>query len=394
MKRKDKKGRILRTGEYQRKDGRYQFSKMKDKKRYTIYDSDLNSLREKEIVLMQEISNGIKIESTVYPTLDTYARYWFETYGMQGRKPSTIQLYKNNYNKHLRDKIGNIPINELKRYDLQSAFNNLLAKGLKSCTVEVIKYCIHNILEMAVNEEYINRNPARGIILPKEPKKYREALEKEELKQFFDFLGKDKFYSIYEPFFQVLFFTGMRVGECCALTWEDVDFENRTIRVNKSQIRLNKKIYIGTPKSRSSFRVVPMNDIVYKSLYRLNKKKSVERDISKNSLPYISDTGRISGMVSDFLFFSSRNRILTESTVRQIIIHITAKKVNMDKIHKFVPHQSRHTFASLAYEAGLDVKYTSLILGHSSINTTMDRYTHLSENFESGQMQKLNKLGI
>lgn len=394
MKRKDKKGRILRTGEYQRKDGRYQFSKMKDKKRYTIYDRDLNSLREKEILLMQEISNGIKTESTIYPTLDTYAQYWFETYGMQGRKPSTIQLYKNSYNKHLRDKIGNIPINELKRYDLQSAFNNLLAKGLKSSTVEIIKYCIHNILEMAVDEEFINRNPARGIILPKEPKKYREALKKEDLKQFFDFLSKDKFYSFYEPFFQVLFFTGMRVGECCALTWEDVDFENRTIRVNKTQIRLNKEIYIGTPKSRSSFRVVPMNDIVYKSLCRLYKKRGGERDVSKSSLQYISDTGRICGIVSDFLFFSTRNRILTESTVRQIIIHITLKKTNMKKINKFVPHQSRHTFASLAYEAGLDVKYTSLILGHSSINTTMDSYTHLSETFINKQGMGFYKLKI
>lgn len=336
------------------------------------------------------------------PTLNEYAEYWFDTYGRQGRKPSTLQLYKNIYNCHLKQKIGIIPLKELKRYDLQITFNDLIDRGLKSSTLEITKYCINNILEMAVDEEIISKNPIKKMVLPKEIKKRRTALGKEQLNAFLKFLREDSFYSFYEPFFLTLFFTGMRVSECCALTWADIDFKNRLINVNKSQIRLKNNIYVGTPKSKSSFRKIPMNDIVYSCLSGLSEKKQKysgskevheKKSVEKHSLIYISDTGRECGSVSGFLFFSTRNRILTESTVRQIICHISEKDKKRSGIEKFVPHQSRHTFTSMAYEAGIDVKYTSSILGHSSISTTIDEYTHLSEEFSANQRSVFCRLG-
>lgn len=402
MERKDKNGNILKTGEYQRPDGLYQFTKMKNKKRYILYSNTLSSLREKESALLAIIAMQSPKNSTLDLSLNDYVQYWFETYGRQGRKPSTLQLYKNTYDYYLRSKIGSIPLKDLKRYDLQLIFNNLMDKGLKPGTLGVVRHCINNILETAVSEEIIYRNPLKGMILPKENKKHRTALGKEQLNAFLEFLRNDSFYSFYEPFFLTLFFTGMRVGECCALTWEDIDFESRLISVNKSQLRLNNNIYVGSPKSKSSFRKIPMNDIVYSSLLGLlrktheiseNEKTDRKEFVKSQSLIYINDTGRECGTVSGFLFFSTRHRILTESTVRQIICHISKKSGNGVSVERFVPHQSRHTFTSMAYEAGIDVKYTSLILGHSSINTTIDEYTHLSEEFSVNQSNVLRKLG-
>jgi len=395
MERKDNQGRILKTGEYQREDGRYQFSKMMHGKRYTLYDKNLNLLREKELTLLSQLSlKENKINNIGY-TVDSYTEYWFETYGWQGRKPTTVQLYKNSYNHHLKDKIGSICLSNLRRYHLQSAFNQLVNQGLKSSTLEVTKYCINNIFNMAVDEGLIDRNPARGLVLPKEQKRCREALEKEDLNNFFDFIQEDNFYSFYVPFFKVLFFTGMRVGECCALTWDDIDLKNRVIHITKNQLRFHHTIYIGSPKSKASFRTIPMNDIVYECLCGFYKNR--EKKENCVSLPILSDTGRECGFVSGFLFFSTRNKVLTESTVRQVINHVIKKmnkKNGKTTVKEFVPHQSRHTFTSLAYEAGIDVKYTSLILGHSNINITMDQYTHLSEKFNQTQREKFCRLGL
>lgn len=387
MKRTDRNGIILRTGEYQRKDGRYQFSVMRDGKRYTLYDNNLNLLRIKSKKLMSELISVKKKQNCEGYTIDTYAEYWFNVYGHQGRKPTTLQLYKNKYKCHLKNQLGDIPLEDVKRQDIQKVFNDLINMGLKSSTIEITKHCLNNILETAEDEGHIKRNPVKGIMLPKEPKNKREAVEKGNLKLFLDFIHHDSFYSFYEPFFIVLFYTGMRIGECCALTWDDIDLKNRIIYINKTQIRLDGKIYIGSPKSQSSYREIPMNDIVYECLSDMKKNNN-----SRHFLPVINDTGRECRLVSEFLFFSTRNKILTESTVRQAIKHIVKKENN--KLKEFVPHQSRHTFTSLAYEAGIDVKYTSMILGHSSIKITLDQYTHLSEEFNKKQKETFRKLGL
>ena len=161
--RKDKSRVVLRVGELQRKDGTYQYSWIdKNKKRRYVYSKSLDDLREKEKQIAKDISDGIKAEAR-YTTIDDLYALWRDL--KRGLKNNTFENYKYMYETFVRQQIGNKRISMLKKSDIKRFYNYLAdERGLKASTIDNIHTVLHQILDMAVDDEYIRNNPSDNVL--------------------------------------------------------------------------------------------------------------------------------------------------------------------------------------------------------------------------------------
>ena len=196
--------------------------------------------------------------------------------------------------------------------------------------------------------------------------------------------------------------TGMRAGELQGLTWDDIDFDKREIRVNKTLVyirdRASGKYYFKfqTPKTKSGTRTIPMQDNVYNAL----KRQKVQ---IKEMQMLASNWNQVSGF-ENLVFLNVNGRPRQGIDFRNDLLRIEnsinkerkkfpeQKGTSYEPIAHIYPHCLRHTFATRCFEGGIDAKTVQNYLGHSSFAITMDLYTHVTEDKAHFEMQKLNQL--
>lgn len=393
-KRKDIRGRNLRTGEYyDSKNNRYMFRKMIDGERVTITAPDLAELRTQENELLCRIDKGNKLNTrSARMTLNAYFDFWMETFARSGRKATTCTNYKSYYNTYIKNTIGKKQIAKITKTDCQRIINEMIEDGKKHSTMSNLKSCLNMVFECAIDDDIIIKNPAKNLQIPQTESKKRNAIEQRHIDLFMDYVKNSKRFSYSYPAFVVLFNLGVRIGEMAALTWEDVNFKDDVIVINKTVNRYRKVDYgftmaVASPKSKTSVRTIVMNSVVKKELLKL-KMNNVTSIVN---LPYVDDYGHIRGQVSGFLFFNTLGNVWNEPSFRELIKRIIkqynkeAEDKKKEKIENFCPHMARHTYTSLAYSAGADIKIVSQNLGHASTSVTLDTYTHLTEDKKRGE---------
>lgn len=387
-KRKDSKGRNLRTGEYyDANNKRYMFRKMIDGERVTITATDLMELRMQEHELLCRLDKGNKLNTrNARMTLNSYFDFWMETFAKSGRKATTCTNYKSYYSTYIKETIGKKQIGKITKADCQKVINEMVQKGKKHSTMANLKSCLNIVFECALDDDIVLKNPAKNLQIPQTESKKRGAIDQKQINLFMDYVKKSSQYSYSYPAFVILFNLGVRIGEMAALTWEDVNFKENSISINKTVNRYRKADYgftmaVASPKSKTSIRKVVMNSVVRKELLKLKMQKTV----SGEKLPYVDDSGHIRGEISGFLFGNSSGHVWNEPSFRELIKRIVVKyneeaeETGAEEIQSFCPHMARHTYTSLAYSAGADVKIVSQNLGHASTSVTLDTYTHLTE---------------
>ena len=401
--RKDNRGRKLRTGEYYNpKTHIYQFRKMVDGERVTITDTDLEQLRKRENEILVAIDQGKNLRNrNKTMTLNDYFDFWFKTYAPTSKKPSTLSTYKKYYDLYIRDTVGLKRIEKVTKVDIQVVFNNLIGQGLKHSTLNILRSCLIGMMECAIDDDIITKNSARNVELPPRDTQIKEPVPEDPLNTFMDYVKNSPYFKEYYPMFVVLFNTGIRISELAALTWDNVDFAEETITIEKTLVYLDKSVYdfeyaIGTPKSKKSIRSISMNTPTKSALLQHKLKTGSAK---KCTVPMIDDYGRVTGKCSDFVFTTNKNTVLRENVVRDRI-HAIIKRYNAGvpgnglKLSYFAPHVTRHTFTSKAYEAGADMKIVSELLGHSSTNITLDIYTHLTEKKQREKQETVKAIRI
>ena len=385
-KRKDNRGRILRTGESQRKDGRYQFQYTDvTGKRHCVYDMNLADLREREKVILKDLEDGIRCGDSKKITLNNL----FEMYLESHRKIRDITklTYTKYWKKHIKDSfIGEKTISSIRHSDMIRLYNSLLDKGLSTGAVGIINAVLHPAFEMAVDDDLIRKNPCKGVmtkIEKTEPNK-KKAMTIEQQRRFIGFLAEDEQYSLYHPLFAVLLGTGMRIGECTGLTWKEVDLKKGLIYVTHT-IRYDNygdgsRFHVTEPKTESGKRVIPMIEDVRKAFLTIRERNLITGGSGDYAI----------GAYKDFIFLTSNKRPYTANNVDMLLNRIVKaynkKEENLSESEKqepvFLPHLSphvmRHTFCTRFCENETNVKVIQEIMGHSDINVTMNVYNHVT----------------
>ena len=277
-------------------------------------------------------------------------------------KASTWQFIELRANKHVRPYFKDMYVDKITLRQCQDFVNKTfkVAPVAYVYSVSIVK----NTLDYALRLGMIESNPMLYVIKPKKQANISDNhgnyYNKDELKKFLD-VAKNTNLKKY-ALFRLLAYSGMRIGECLALTWHDLDYKNNTIAINKTLARTNNGIKIQTPKTKASNRVISLDNetIQVLKMWQLEQRKQLLK------------VG-INAMDSKQLIFSNgKNSFIIVPTVRLAIKQI-AKKAG---IHSITTHGFRHTHATLLFASGLDIKQVQARLGHSNVQTTLNTYTH------------------
>lgn len=218
---------------------------------------------------------------------------------------------------------------------------------------------LKQILDYAVLSEHISSNPSRYVKVPKGlNKKRRNMVSSEQIEK----IENNIHYPLFGLFAYFLLYTGCRRGEASALQWKDIDFENHIIHINKSVAYLSNNPSIKSPKTESGYRDIILTDNLANKLY------------GKHSQ-------------NDYIFsLTNGKEPLKESQVKKGWDKY-CREIGLNNV---TMHQLRHTYASLLYEAGIDVKSAQYLLGHSDISTTQNIYTHITNKKKITVAKQLN----
>lgn len=381
-KRRDDKGRLLRTGEYQRKDGRYVYkykdcsgqvrclyaSRLESKDPYHEGRKRLPALRELEEELLQNQWNGLLDFGGDITVLELAERY-VET--RQSVRESTRAGYKTVLNILRKDPFGGIRIDKVKLSDAKLWILKLNKDGRRYSSIHTIRGVLRPAFNMALEDDLIRKNPFEfplGSVVADDSKK-REALTPEQEETFLNFVKEDQHFSKYYDGIYVLLNTGLRISEFCGLTPEDVDFEKECIHVRGQLVRPSNMITAYEPtKTVSGVRDVPMSEEVMECFRRITenrKKPLVEAEVDGKS---------------GFYFLDKDGRPLLALHWEHYFKRIVDKYNNhyTEKLPRITPHVCRHTFCSKMARRGMNAKNLQYIMGHSEIGITLNTYTHLS----------------
>ena len=380
--------RLLRTGETERADGYYTYRwTSRDGKRHSVTAGTLEELRAKEEEIRRDVSDGIRVDSQNIMVNDPF-ELWKHL--KRGLKDNTYQNYCYMYTQFVAEDIGKFLIRNLKRSDIKRFYNKLVdERGLKIATIDNIHTVLHQVLELAVEDNYVRNNVSDNLL--KELKQthhfedeHKRALTVAEQELFLEFLASEKTqYHHWYPIFAVMVGTGMRVGEICGLRWEDVDVENGIIDVNHTLVYYNHAVNgcyfnIHTPKTKAGKRQIPMLDEV-KEAFRMEKAYQEFNNIKCN----VSVDG-----FTNFIFVNRFGNLQHQGTLnkalRRIIrdcneMQFTKGKKNPVLLPNFSCHSLRHTFTTRLVEAGVNIKVIQELCGHTRSDVTLDIYTTVTK---------------
>lgn len=277
-------------------------------------------------------------------------------------KASTWQFIELRANKHVRPYFKDMYVDKITLRQCQDFVNKTfkVAPVAYVYSVSIVK----NTLDYALRLGMIESNPMLYVIKPKKQTtisdNHGNYYNKDELKKFLD-VAKNTDLKKY-TLFRLLAFSGMRIGECLALTWHDLNYKNNTIAINKTLARTKNGIKIQTPKTKASNRVVSLDNetIQVLKMWQLEQRKQLLK-LGINAMNK-----------QQLIFSNTKNKFIIIPTVRLAIKQIA----NKAGIYPITTHGFRHTHATLLFASGMDIKQVQARLGHSNVQTTLNIYTH------------------
>ena len=366
---------------YKRKDGRWCASYFDNNyNRHSVYGKTQAEVKKK----LKEKRNEQPTKQQVL-TMQEWIFEFLQKYKKNELKITTFDSYMGMYRKHIKDSaLGKVKIDKVTTEALQRYYNDKIKIGYSSKTVREIETIINSALNMAVKLRMISENPNIYTTLPKKVRYEAKVLSREEVNRVIAEAKEEELY----PIIITAVFTGMRKGEIMALKWNNVDFQGRKIYVKYSLCRVEDeepdekghrhiRYEILEPKTQKSIRMIPMLDEVYYALIEQKSRQDAEKEKYKNV--YV-DQG--------FVFADQMGNYLPQ---RQF----------MYKYHKFLEtygitnirfHDLRHTFSSLLIDADVSIKVIQELLGHSTITTSMDIYTHISDKKKQQALDRLQEI--
>ncbi len=383
---KDLKGKELGKGLSQRKDRKYSARYVtRSGKRVEKYFDTLPEARNWLADSRYEDTHGSTgITSTV--TVDTWFNYWYDNL-IADLSPNTRRNYKERYDKNVKSAIGKMVISDVKPMHCKMILNGMMDDYAGS-TIRQVYITMGTMFRAAVMNDVISKHPMDGVRYTKPikaPSDHR-VLSVEEQQKFLEVAKSSHNYYQYALILE----TGLRTGEMIGLTWDAIDFKNKTLTVNKAlEFRHKQKTWrAGPPKTQSSYRTIPLTTRAYNLLLELQELRKKQK-LSNDLVQVLTYTDRRTGQTAsldmrDLVFINFRTGMPAKNSSYDTHLY---KLCAMAGIPPFSMHTLRHTYATRAIESGMQPKALQKLLGHASIKTTMDTYVHVTDDSLSKAVQ-------
>ena len=380
-KRRDNRNRVLRFGESQRPDGRYQFKYQdNDGKVKFVYSWRLDkndrtpagkkhelSLREKEKQVEHDLFDHIIANGGNLTVLELVEKYISLKTGV---RHNTEANYKFVTNIIAKEDFGKKRIDRVHLSDAKAWLIKLQKDGRGYSSIHTVRGVVRPAFQMAVDDDLIRKNPFNfelaSVIV--NDSVTREAITRKQEREFLRFIQEDKHFCKYYDGIFILFNTGLRISEFCGLTVKDIDFKEMRINVDHQlQRKRNMEYVVEDTKTSSGNRFVPMTQEVAECFRRVlanRRKPKVE--------PMVDG-------YTGFLFLDKNEMPMVALHWEKYFQHILEKYNSIYKVQmpKITPHVCRHTFCSKMAKSGMNPKTLQYIMGHSDISVTLNTYSHV-----------------
>lgn len=378
----------------ERGDGRFEGRITNDGIRKSFYGKTKTEVKRKAKEYLTKIENGFKEPKKII--FNEYIEYWLKTYKWNKLEPSSYARLYSVYDKQIKNSIGMKAIGEITTKDIQRIIDehaNPTNKNTKPLSLSGLKKIIQLIrpcMNMAISEEIIYKNPCDNVILPKEScirkkTKKQYSLTDSELKQLKDaalskYITNGEYCSRNAFIILLIVNLGLRVGEVLALNWDDIDFKNRIIYINKTiqSDKMDGYNEMSTHKSRTRVKMSAKTNCGNRIL-QLNEEVLWYLEQLKNY-----DTRN--NIVSDFVCCRNTGTRETARNLQRSLDRLV-KKTNINK--QINLHILRHTFGSTLLRNGVNIEVISKLMGHANISITYNKYIHSIKEEEAKAMNMI-----
>ena len=336
-----------------RKDGRYMGKFIvgyddSGKAQYQYVYGRTYDEAESKVKIGQEVAS--RYFSGRYITVNKVYKEWLNAV-VNRVKESTLSNYKAKFEKHILPVFSDMPCADLSAGLINEFINKKLADGLSASYVRDILTVFKSMLKYA-QEEYGFNLSLKNVVLPKVEKKHIEKISDIQQKKLVSYLKGNMSLTVFGILLSLCM--GLRIGELCGLKWSDVDFQHKVLHIRRTVQRITSangnrktKIVITAPKSATSFRDIAIPDSLME-YFRMFQDEA------------------------DSFILSGADKPIEPRTMQ----YRYKKILQLAEIENHNYHKLRHTFATNCAEKGFDVKTLSVILGHSTVNLTLNRYVH------------------
>lgn len=324
---------------------------------------------------LAEYNEGGSLFAPSEALVGAYMDEWFDKYVRVNLRPKTQDTYKRIIDNHIKPNLGHYKLNSLHPGKIQEFLNDLKERGYSRRHVINIHSTLSNALKYAIYPlQYIKTNPAQYVKIPKIEREPRQRI----------ILSADNWERIIKRFpfgnkyhipLIIGYYTGMRIGEVFALTWEDVNFETNEISVTKTMNRLpNREWAFGEPKTKSSVRTIKIGN----TLASILKKEKTRQN--QNVLLYGEYYKYFNGV--KLICVCEDGSMLTTDSFKYC-----SRVIHHELEIEFDFHSLRHTHATILVENGAPIKDVQKRLGHEKIETTLQTYVHDTEDMREASVE-------
>lgn len=315
-------------------------------------------LEKKVSEVQYKLRHKMPVATQAVPTFKEYSLKWLAT--KEQRSIKTYEMYEGIL-RHT-ERLDDTPLDMIRTSDIQLLISS---NSQHPRTCEMILLAIRQIFDMALDDDIINKSPCRNIELPRHAKEEIRIFTQEERSIIKECKGAK---AIEKAYLHILYGTGVRPAEAQALTWNDIDFENNTITINKAlQFTASRLASVGLPKTNKSIRTLPVLPFVMGSILAL-KNEGIHSPTST-------------------LFGAENGKLRTRSAYRHLF-DMAIKKIGLKDI---TPYMFRHNFCSMCFFNGVDIKTCQFLMGHSDTKMVLQVYSHF-ENKEKALKAAIDKL--
>ena len=364
--------------------------------RKTIYGKTQAEVAKK----LSEISGRVKSNSYELVENSDLEKLMFEylmTFKKSTVSPRTFEGNIRNFKLHIVPHIGKMKVYEIDNYTIQKFVNILLDQGYSVDTIKKCKHLLNQFFEYSIENKWIYTNPTLKVKVKGKRNVYKEddderykALPPEIRDKFLDALNKDEANFI-KPLCITLMFAGLRIGEALALKWKNIDFANKTIKIERAITQTlkfdeqgnvkDRTTVIGDTKTACSVRDIPVTDIVLETLKQWKEKQSKRQETNPNVTAILTAP-------TSFVFANDNGSYRTYYGTR-VIFDRFKRRNGLSKYHIHF-HGLRHTFSNMLFEMNENPKVIQAILGHKDVRTTITIYNSVDQDYIRKSTEKLN----